>query len=687
MLIALSPEFKKMTTRAVLAIGLFVVLYLLLVGFAVGLTVFSLYAGIGIIAFHPNKFTLLIGGGIILMSSLILIFFLKFIFSRKEEGGLRGIQITAEDEPALFALIEEVVSEVGTKLPKKVFLVPDVNASVFYDSNFWSLFLPIRKNLNIGLGLINTVSVAEFKSLLAHEFGHFSQRSMTVGSYMYYVNRLIYNLLYENTSYENLAAKIQEYVGIFSWFVYGALKVVVWVQVLLQKIHKLIHLHYYALSREMEFHADAVAAHVAGADSAVSLLLRTHLADYAYNQVLGYYNERIPNHVKTENIYPQQYFVMNYVAAESDIPVKDGLPRATQEDSSRYNKSKLMLNNQWASHPSIEDRIRAIRALAVAEPMPKPARATTLFQQLKLWEKEITARLFDQVDYKDSHPTWTAFETFCDDFVSAYTENDFPKVFNGYYNAYSAPPIDLAEAALLPVPASEAVLFSAEMVAKVYTLNATREDQTTMRHIQVENTDIPSFEYDGERYTPDDSEILIQRMEGEIKTLVSELHENDKAIYRYCLSLEEAYPSTSNDSLNARYTAYLEADAAYDKLSEVINVMHKLTRFMYETTPADEIKKQLARVAKHETLFKESCRELLATPVFAAALEVEERADITKYCEKNLVYYSGDTYITSNTDILFLAMRLYGKALMKGFYQEKTRLLTYQAALIERAKG
>jgi hypothetical protein len=35
-----------------------------------------------------------------------------------------------------------------------------------------------KKNLTIGIGLINSTSVGELKTILAHEFGHFSQRSM-----------------------------------------------------------------------------------------------------------------------------------------------------------------------------------------------------------------------------------------------------------------------------------------------------------------------------------------------------------------------------------------------------------------------------------------------------------------------------------------------------------------------------
>ena len=69
--------------------------------------------------------------------------------------------------------------------PHRVFLTPDVNAAVFYRESLLSLLLPTSKNLVIGLGLVNQLNLSEFKAVLAHEFGHFSQNSMKLGRRSY----------------------------------------------------------------------------------------------------------------------------------------------------------------------------------------------------------------------------------------------------------------------------------------------------------------------------------------------------------------------------------------------------------------------------------------------------------------------------------------------------------------------
>ncbi len=132
-------------------------------------------------------------------------FLFKFLFKQHKTDLSHLTEVTRIEEPAIFQMIEAIVKKLGTGFPKRVYFSASVNASVFYDSGFWSMFLPVRKNLEIGVGLINSVTEQELKAILSHEFGHFSQRSMKVGSYVYQVNKVIFNLLYDNESFDKTA--------------------------------------------------------------------------------------------------------------------------------------------------------------------------------------------------------------------------------------------------------------------------------------------------------------------------------------------------------------------------------------------------------------------------------------------------------------------------------------------------
>lgn len=254
--IKISSEFKTQTFKAILSIAFFILTYALMLLLAIGLTAICIYGGITLIVIRPMLFTIALGVGAASLGVLVLIFLLKFIFKSHKVDRSHLYKITKTDEPELFSLINDIVMQVGTKFPKNVYLSNDVNASVFYDSDFWSMFLPVNKNLQIGLGLVNTVTKAELSAILSHEFGHFSQKTMKVGSYVYNVNQIIYNLLYDNEPYDKLIQNWANVSGYFSIFVVLAVKITHGIQWFLRLAYDVVNRSYMGLSREMEFHAE-----------------------------------------------------------------------------------------------------------------------------------------------------------------------------------------------------------------------------------------------------------------------------------------------------------------------------------------------------------------------------------------------------------------------------------------------
>lgn len=175
-------------------------------------------------------------------------------------------------------------------------------------------------------------------------------------------------------------------------------------------MYEFVNVSYMALSREMEFHADEVAANVAGYLPLKESLLRMDLADHSYNAVLGYYEGKIPDNIKSKNIYKEQGFVMNFLATQNNLSFKNNLPIVSELDLSKYNKSKLTIKNQWASHPSIEERIRALELTNIHKTgVENPA--ILLFENEEKIQEEITEKLFSAVTYAEN-TTSLDFEKF-----------------------------------------------------------------------------------------------------------------------------------------------------------------------------------------------------------------------------------------------------------------------------------
>jgi hypothetical protein len=89
----------------------------------------------------------------------------------------------------------------------------------FMISSFWEyVFCLFKKNLHIGLGLVNSITKDELRAIFGPtNLDIFSQRTMKVGSYVYNVNQIIYNMLYDNDSYQEGA---NEWASASGYFLY-----------------------------------------------------------------------------------------------------------------------------------------------------------------------------------------------------------------------------------------------------------------------------------------------------------------------------------------------------------------------------------------------------------------------------------------------------------------------------------
>ena len=168
-------------------------------------------------------FFLVLGG---ITAGLICLFMVKGLFKwRRREDGVR-VEVTEAEQPVLFAFIRRLCQETGAPFPHRVYLVPDVNAAVSFHESFLNLIFPSRKNLIIGLALVNRLNLGEFKAVLAHEFGHFSQNSMRLGSYVYTANRVIADVVYGRDWLDDLLGTLRGTdirIAVFAWGFIGIL--------------------------------------------------------------------------------------------------------------------------------------------------------------------------------------------------------------------------------------------------------------------------------------------------------------------------------------------------------------------------------------------------------------------------------------------------------------------------------
>ncbi|MBG0852892.1 M48 family metallopeptidase [Streptomyces spinoverrucosus] len=90
----------------------------------------------------------------------------------KEEEAA-GLPVTEADEPELWRTVRELADQVGTRAPSRIVLTADVNAAVAENGRLLGL-LPGPRRLYLGVPLLQGLTEAQLRAVLAHELGHYS---------------------------------------------------------------------------------------------------------------------------------------------------------------------------------------------------------------------------------------------------------------------------------------------------------------------------------------------------------------------------------------------------------------------------------------------------------------------------------------------------------------------------------
>lgn len=673
-----SAAFKQEVFKVTGSIIFFLITYLVLLTVAIAMAAICAYGGFMLVVALPKFFTLMVGLGLVGLSLMVLFFLLKFIFKPTKTDRSNLTEITEAEQPELFAFIRRLTLETQAPFPKKIYLSDEVNASVFYNSSFWSMFLPVQKNLQIGLGLVNTLNLSEFKAVLAHEFGHFSQRSMKLGSYVYNVNQVIHNMLYDNDSYSQALERWANASGFFSVFASLTIKIVQGIQWLLQRVYAIVNRSYLRLSRQMEFHADAVAAYVTGSDHLITALRRVEVAAVCYNHLLSLYDSWLPANLKPTNAFQHHLFVMHHFAADNNIPVAFGLPQVTAQPTAFFNQSRIVVKDQWASHPSTADRQAHLQALNLkTEIVHEPA--WRLFRNAATLQECLTQKLFEQVDFGDS-PVLLDAEKFKVKFAQEIADNSFSKLYKGFYDSRRLtefiPAAVATETEPLPAQTLDALLPDnlANLPARISGL---KEDIATIGRIAKGETDVKTFDFDGRKYEKTSAGKVAAALAQELTQLETQLAQLDKQLFRFFF--HKAQEKGKGHEITQSYTKLFAVIKETDTdLARYNKIMEELSRIFTSTLTVEQAQAIIDEVKIYEKGLKERLTQIVAAPAFAPFYTPNQQAKLEEFITQDKLYLDNFGFNNDALGELSTVLDIYVTVTAERCFRMKKEVLAQQ---------
>lgn len=442
-----SGRYRRHAWLAMAGLALFVIAY----GALAGWFIWMGYGAIaGAIAGTRPFIGFVAGAG----AWFLAVFMLKSLFFIRRGSASKDVEISRAEQPNLFAFLDRLADEAGAPRPHHVYISSQVNAAVFYDFSVLNLLWPSRKNLVIGLGLVNVLSLGEFKAVCAHEFGHFAQRSMAVGRWVYTAQQIAGHIVATRGALDRFLEGLSRLDLRIAW-IGMVLRVIVWaIRALIDSLFRVVLMAQRALSREMEMQADLVAVSLTGSDALIEALYKIPAADDAWDRTLQFVNHELAAKRVIRDAFAIQSRTLALVGEMLGIPDYGQLPpRPADGKQHRLFKQELAQPpRMWATHPLSHEREENAKRIYLAAPLDTRS-AWALFEQPASLCEQITAHLIGQREGAEVVDTVDSLQRLEGFFARGYHD----RAYRGIYLNRS-PVLDVARAEDLATPAANVTL-------------------------------------------------------------------------------------------------------------------------------------------------------------------------------------------------------------------------------------
>jgi Zn-dependent protease with chaperone function len=543
-----SSSYKRQTLVAAAAVILFVLVYL-------GLSTWFLWKAawllINVFSGGNDQFLSLLLGGI--MGFLGIFMFKAFFFLNKKNES-RSIEVKPEDEPELFDFIYRIADEAKAPRPYKVFISDAVNACVFYHISIINLIFPSRKNLEIGLGLVNTLNISEFKSILAHEFGHFTQRSMIIGRWVYIAQQVAHAIVSKRDGFDaflNGISRIDIRIAWVGWL----LSIAVWcIRSIAETFFYFVLLTQRALSREMEFHADLVSVSLSGSDSLVHSLYKLGAADEAYDAAISFTNKALRKGKKVTDIFSIQANYLQKISVirnNAQSSALSDLKNMTGVEAKVFKVELAQAPKMWSTHPSNIDREKNAKKTYIKSEIDNTS-SWVLFKDKEEISKKITLSLYENLkDDLTELSSNDGVELHNKEFLRSFLKKEYQGVYLERQIMLSVANIgDLYDPTKMDPNIMERwkEMYPPSIQHDLEVLKALAEEQFMLEGLKTKNLDAYEGEivYNGEKIQRKDLPQVINQVEKKIEEVRGRVDAHDQLCrqvhYSFALKLGKGWP-------------------------------------------------------------------------------------------------------------------------------------------------
>ncbi len=269
--------------------------------------------------------------------------------------------VTEVEHPRLFEASREVADRLNTDAADAIYLTPTSQIGVLQrGAGPFGLFGKRTRVLEIGIATMPMLTISELKSILAHEYGHFTHRDPFFGRFIFQVS----GSLAVSMSVMSAAAGALNYINPFYWFYWMHLKA--------------FNLLSAGFSRSREFLADRRAAIAYGKSAFIGGLTKV-MVDGGLYEATAYQNVRwlLSNQQMFTNVF-EAY--RGWRQTEDLVQKRHSLLQAAHRGKTSW----------FDTHPNFAERLAAVEQFPDERTAPETESAATLLTDANAIEATLT---------------------------------------------------------------------------------------------------------------------------------------------------------------------------------------------------------------------------------------------------------------------------------------------------------
>lgn len=263
----------------------------------------------------------------------------------------------------------------------------------------------------------------------------------------------------------------------------------------------------------------------------------------------------------------------------------------------------MIIEDQWASHPTVFDRVQKLEELNIKLEVSGES-AWTLFSGTDILQKKLTERLFRYWKY-DEKPTVLDLESFKEKYEEDSAKYTFHSKFNHFYEFRDISVFDINNAIDSTLDKEFKTfdeLYTEENVDLVGQFSGLDRDIKTLEAIGRKEILVNSLEYDGIKYEKGKFEKLLVNLKKQHESDHKNIKNLDIRIFRFFLNLAKV--SGRNEELLKSYEDYfylLKEDK--ENLQIYLDLINSM-QFIWRVTSFSKIRKLMTIFKEKESDFR-----------------------------------------------------------------------------------